>query len=103
GWVGEAAGRAVGAAGGRDVEVEVDRPDQIEEALAAGAQMVLLDNFTPEQAAAAVRRVAGRVPVEVSGGIRLENVRAYAEAGPDYIAVGALTHSPPARAIPPDT
>ena len=41
-------------------------------------------------------RIAGRVPVEVSGGIRLENVRAYAEAGPDYIAVGALTHSAPA-------
>ena len=58
--------------------------------------MILLDNFTPAQVAAAVQRIAGRVPVEVSGGIRLENVRAYAEAGPDYIAVGALTHSAPA-------
>jgi nicotinate-nucleotide pyrophosphorylase (carboxylating) len=58
--------------------------------------MILLDNFTPEQAAAAMKRIDGRVPVEVSGGIRLENVRAYAEAGPDYIAVGALTHSAPA-------
>ena len=53
-------------------------------------------NFTPDQVASAVKRIAGRVPVEVSGGIRLENVRAYAEAGPDYIAVGALTHSAPA-------
>jgi nicotinate-nucleotide pyrophosphorylase (carboxylating) len=43
-----------------------------------------------------VKRIAGRVPVEVSGGIRLENVRAFAEAGPDFIAVGALTHSAPA-------
>jgi nicotinate-nucleotide pyrophosphorylase len=96
GSVGEATRRAVAAAGGLHVEIEVDRPDQIEEALAAGAQMILLDNFTPEQAAAAVKRIAGRVPVEVSGGIRLENVRAYAEAGPDFIAVGALTHSAPA-------
>jgi nicotinate-nucleotide pyrophosphorylase (carboxylating) len=96
GSVGEATRRAVAAAGDLDVEIEVDRPDQIDEALAAGAQTILLDNFTPEQAAAAVKRIAGRVPVEVSGGIRLENVRAYAEAGPDYIAVGALTHSAPA-------
>jgi nicotinate-nucleotide pyrophosphorylase (carboxylating) len=96
GSVGEATRRAVAAAGDLDVEIEVDRPDQIDEALAAGAKMILLDNFTPEQAAAAVKRIAGRVPVEVSGGIRLENVRAYAEAGPDYIAVGALTHSAPA-------
>ena len=96
GSVAEAARRAVAAAAGLYVEVEVDRPEQIDEALAAGAQMILLDNFTPEQVAAGVARIAGRVPVEVSGGIRLENVRAYAEAGPDYIAVGALTHSAPA-------
>jgi len=96
GSVGEATRRAVAAAGELEVEIEVDRPEQVDEALAAGAQMILLDNFTPEQAAAAVKRIAGRVPVEVSGGIRLENVRAYAEAGPDYIAVGALTHSAPA-------
>jgi nicotinate-nucleotide pyrophosphorylase (carboxylating) len=96
GSVAEATRRAVAAAGDLYVEIEVDRPEQIDEALAAGAQMILLDNFTPEQVAAAVKRIAGRVPVEVSGGIRLENVRAYAEAGPDYIAVGALTHSAPA-------
>ena len=96
GSVGEATRRAVAAAGDLQVEIEVDRPEQIDEALAAGAQMILLDNFTPDQVAQAVKRIAGRVPVEVSGGIRLENVRGYAEAGPDYIAVGALTHSAPA-------
>ena len=96
GSVGEATRRAVAAAQGLFVEIEVDRPDQIDEALAAGAEMLLLDNFTPEQVAAAVTRLAARVPIEVSGGIRLDNVRAYADAGPDYIAVGALTHSAPA-------
>jgi nicotinate-nucleotide pyrophosphorylase (carboxylating) len=78
------------------VEVEVERIDQIEDALAAGAQMLLLDNFTPAQVREAVARIASRVPVEVSGGVTLETVRAYAEAGADYIAVGALTHSAPA-------
>ena len=58
--------------------------------------MVLLDNFTPEEVREARGAVGGRVPVEVSGGVRLDNVRAYAEAGPDYIAIGALTHSAPA-------
>jgi nicotinate-nucleotide pyrophosphorylase (carboxylating) len=81
------------------VEVEVDDPEQIDEALEAGADMILLDNFAPDQVRAAVARLAGRVPVEVSGGIRLENVREYAEAGPDYIAVGALTHSAPAADV----
>ena len=99
GSVGEATRRAVAGAGGLLVEVEVDRPDQIDEALAGGAQMILLDNFTPEDVRAAVARIAGRVPVEVSGGIKLENVRAYAEAGPNYIAIGALTHSAPAMDI----
>jgi nicotinate-nucleotide pyrophosphorylase (carboxylating) len=97
GSVGEATRRAVAGAGGLLVEVEVDRADQVEEALAAGAQMILLDNFTPEQARDAIAAIAGRVPVEVSGGVLLENVRAYVEAGADYIAIGALTHS--ARAV----
>jgi nicotinate-nucleotide pyrophosphorylase (carboxylating) len=96
GSVGEATRRAVAAAGSLQVEIEVDALDQIDEALAEGAQMILLDNFTPEDVAKAVARIAGRVPVEVSGGVRLDNVRAYAEAGPDFIAVGALTHSAPA-------
>jgi len=93
GSVGEATRRARAAAEGRPVEVEVEREDQIEEALAAGATMLLLDNFTPEAVRQAVGRVAGRVPVEVSGGVTLETVRAFAEAGCDLIAVGALTHS----------
>ncbi len=93
GSVGEATRRAVAGAGGLQVEIEVERLDQVEEALLAGAQMLLLDNFTPEQAREAVALIAGRVPVEVSGGVRLESVRAYADAGADFIAVGALTHS----------
>ncbi len=93
GGVGEATRRARAAAGSVLVEVEVERTDQIEEALRAGAQMLLLDNFTPEGVGEAVRLIGGRVPVEVSGGVTLETVRAYAEAGADFIAVGALTHS----------
>jgi nicotinate-nucleotide pyrophosphorylase (carboxylating) len=94
--VGEAARRGVAGAGGLEVEVEVERLEQIDDVLAAGAGMILLDNFDPERVRRAVERIAGRVPVEVSGGVRLENVRTYAEAGPDFIAVGALTHSAPA-------
>lgn len=89
--------RAVVAAAGLDVEleveVEVEAIEQIEDAIGAGARMLLLDNFSPSAVRDAVEQVAARVPVEVSGGVRLENVRDYAEAGPDYIAVGALTHS----------
>ena len=88
--------RALAGASGLEVEIEVDDPEQIEDALEAGAGMLLLDNFTPEQVRDAVERIAGRVPVEVSGGVRLDNVRAFAEAGPEFIAVGALTHSAPA-------
>lgn len=99
GSVGEAARRAVGGAGGLEVEVEVERLDQIEEALFAGARLLLLDNFTPEHVREAVVLAAGRARLEASGGIRLDNVRAYAEAGVDYIAIGALTHSAPAADI----
>jgi nicotinate-nucleotide pyrophosphorylase (carboxylating) len=93
GSVRQATLRAVAGARGLQVEVEVESVDQIEEALEAGAHMILLDNFAPEEVREALAAVAGRVPVEVSGGVRLDNVRAYAEAGPDYIAIGALTHS----------
>jgi nicotinate-nucleotide pyrophosphorylase (carboxylating) len=98
GSVGEAARRAVAAAqkSRLSVEVEIERLDQLDEVLASGAQMILLDNFTPDQVREAVRRTGGRVPLEVSGGVKLDTVRAYAEAGPDYIAIGALTHSAPA-------
>jgi len=99
GSVRQATLRAVAGAAGREVEVEVERIDQVEDAIRAGAQIVLLDNFTPDDVKDAVEAVRGRVPVEVSGGVRLDNVRSYAEAGPDYIAVGALTHSAPAADI----
>lgn len=99
GSVRQATLRALAGAGDLDVEVEVETLEQLEEAIAAGAHMVLVDNFTPEDVMAAVQQVRGRVPIEVSGGVRLENVRAYAAAGPDYIAIGALTHSAPAMDI----
>ncbi|MBB6379878.1 nicotinate-nucleotide pyrophosphorylase (carboxylating) [Pseudonocardia eucalypti] len=77
-------------------EVEVDSLAQLDEALAAGAELVLLDNFTPEQAAAAVRRRAvlgARTRFEVSGRMTPDVARAYAEAGVEYLSAGALTHS----------
>jgi nicotinate-nucleotide pyrophosphorylase (carboxylating) len=86
-----------GAPHGLRVEVEVTRLDQIEEALAARAEVILFDNFTPEMVKEGVALVAGRAVIEVSGGITLENIRAFAEAGPDRISAGALTHS--ARAV----
>jgi nicotinate-nucleotide pyrophosphorylase (carboxylating) len=96
GGAGIATRLAVAAAPGLEVEVEVERLDQIEEVLAAGAHMILLDNFSPEGVAAAVQAIGGRVTIEVSGGVTLANVLAYAQAGPDFIAIGALTHSAPA-------
>jgi nicotinate-nucleotide pyrophosphorylase (carboxylating) len=81
------------------IEVEVHHLDSLEEAITAGADLVLLDNFTPEETRQAVALVKGRVPVESSGSMTLENVRDFAEAGVDYISVGALTHSVLARDI----
>ena len=80
---------------GRLVEVECDNIEQVREALSAGAGMVLLDNMTPDEVAAAVQEVGGRIPVEVSGRITLETAPAYAKAGADFISVGAITHSAP--------
>jgi nicotinate-nucleotide pyrophosphorylase (carboxylating) len=80
---------------GQLVEVECDEWEQLVEALDARADMVLLDNMTPAQVKKAVAHVAGRCPVEVSGGVTLESVAAYAEAGATFISVGALTHSAP--------
>jgi nicotinate-nucleotide pyrophosphorylase (carboxylating) len=81
------------------IEVEVRSLDELNEALDAGAEAILLDNMTPDQVRACVERVAKhsrRVPLEASGGMNLETVRAYAETGVDYISIGALTHSPKA-------
>jgi len=80
---------------GQPVEVECDHLSQVDEAVAAGAELILVDNMTPEQVALAVTRIGGRVPVEVSGGVGLADVAAYAAAGADLISVGALTHSAP--------
>jgi nicotinate-nucleotide pyrophosphorylase (carboxylating) len=98
GGVGEAVRRAV-TAGIERIIVEVDRIDQIEPALAAGATHLLLDNMAPATLRAAVRLVGGRVPTEASGGVRLETIRAIAETGVTYISVGRLTQSAPAADI----
>lgn len=84
------------------VEVEVDSMDQLDEVLAAGADLVLLDNFTPADMAAAVQRTAGRARLEASGGLSLANAAEVAATGVDYIAVGALTHSAPVLDIGAD-
>ena len=84
---------------GKAIEIEVDSLDQLNEAVKAGAQLVLLDNMTPEQCKAAVSQVSGKCKLEASGGITLENAKAYADTGVDFIAIGALTHSAPALDI----
>jgi nicotinate-nucleotide pyrophosphorylase (carboxylating) len=84
---------------GQVVEVECDTPEQVREAVDAGAEMVLLDNMTPDQVAACVKLVEGRCPVEVSGRVTLDSVPEYAATGADFISVGALTHSAPALDI----
>ena len=66
---------------------------ELQEAIEGVADMILLDNFTAEQTREAVEIVAGRIPLESSGGITLSNIRGFAEAGVDFISVGALTHS----------
>ena len=75
------------------VELEVRTREEIDEALSLGVQHLLLDNMTPDEARSEIRHIAGRARVELSGGIHLDTVRAYAEAGPDFISVGAITHS----------
>lgn len=96
GSVEAAVAAAVAADTGLQVQVEVDRLDQIEPALAAGAQRLLLDNMPPAMLREAVALVAGRVPLEASGGVNLDTVRAIAETGVDYISVGRITQSAPA-------
>jgi nicotinate-nucleotide pyrophosphorylase (carboxylating) len=84
---------------GVPLEVECDTLDQVAEALAAGADLILLDNFDVPGLAAAVRLADGRALLEASGGLVLESARSVAETGVDYLAVGALTHSAPALDI----
>ncbi len=75
------------------IGIEVEHVSQIKDAVAAGVNFVLLDNMTPEQVHEAVQLWKGKVTLEVSGGIRLDNIEAYAKAKPDRISIGALTHS----------
>jgi nicotinate-nucleotide pyrophosphorylase (carboxylating) len=93
GGVAEAVRRAEAANTGLQVQVEVDRIDQIEPALAAGADRLLLDNMPPPALREAVELVAGRVPLEASGGVTLESIRTIAETGVDFISVGRITQS----------
>jgi nicotinate-nucleotide pyrophosphorylase (carboxylating) len=87
--------------GSQPIEVEVRTLEELEQALASGAEGILLDNMSPEDVRRAVERCSHpnaqqpehRIPVECSGGIRLENIRAYAETGVDFISIGLLTHS----------
>jgi nicotinate-nucleotide pyrophosphorylase (carboxylating) len=78
---------------GRPIEVEAETLAEVEEALEAGVDRILLDNMSPARVVQAVELVAGRARLEASGGITLETVRAYAETGVDFVSVGALTHS----------
>jgi len=96
GGVAEAVNRArTNAPHGLRIEVEVTTLEELDQALEAGADVVLLDNMTPEAVAEAASRSGGRALLEVSGGINLDTVRSYAVRGVDLISVGALTHSAP--------
>lgn len=96
GGAAEAVRKAKAASTGLEVQVEVDRVDQIEPALAAGADRLLLDNMDPAMLREAVKLVANRVPLEASGGVTLETIRFLAETGVDFISVGRITQSAPA-------
>ena len=96
GGIAEAVRAAKLAATGLPIQVEVDRVAQIEPALAAGANRLLLDNMPPPVLREAVALVAGRVPTEASGGVNLDTVRAIAETGVTYVSVGRITQSAPA-------
>ena len=80
---------------GRMIEVECDSVDQVDEARTAGATRILLDNMTPARVREAVLLVEGMAEIEISGGVTLETISAYADSGADFVSVGALTHSVP--------
>ncbi|MGA9586242.1 MAG: nicotinate-nucleotide diphosphorylase (carboxylating), partial [Terracidiphilus sp.] len=87
---------------GNRVQVEVRTQKELEDALECGAEAILLDNMSPAQVKTAVERIHMEerwIPIEASGGIVLDNIRAYAESGADFISVGALTHSAKAADI----
>src|SRR5271155_4318409 len=100
GGIGPTLDRAVrNRRGSQPIEVEVRSMSELEDALGHSAEAILLDNMSPEEVRRAVERcgqLERKIPIECSGGIRLENVRAYAETGVDFISVGLITHSPQA-------
>ncbi len=96
GDIGGAVERAVSCWPGLVIEVEADTMDQAVAAADAGADLVLLDNMAPALVAATVERLESTVEIEISGGVTIDNVSAYADTGADFIAVGAITHSAPA-------
>jgi nicotinate-nucleotide pyrophosphorylase (carboxylating) len=93
GGITEVLARAKAASVGRPIEVEVESLGELDEALAAGAERVLLDNFGPFQLREAVQRCRGRAIVEVSGGVTIERLAEIAATGAEFVSVGALTHS----------
>jgi nicotinate-nucleotide pyrophosphorylase (carboxylating) len=99
GGVAEAIGRVRRAGVRLPIEVEAETLDEVDEALAAGAETILLDNMTPTDIREAVARSGGRAKIEISGGVTLERLPDLASTGADYVSVGALTHSAPAADI----
>jgi nicotinate-nucleotide pyrophosphorylase (carboxylating) len=81
---------------GLPIEIEVRTREELREALDMGVEHLLLDNLTPAEAAEWIGEIGGRAKVELSGGITLETVRDYAQAGADFVSVGEITHSAPA-------
>jgi nicotinate-nucleotide pyrophosphorylase (carboxylating) len=96
GDIAKAVHRARELAPGVKIEVECDTLEQVDRAVAAGADVVMLDNMTVDQMREAVKHVRNRATTEASGGVNLSTVRAIAETGVDWISVGGLTHSAPA-------
>ena len=96
GGVAEAVSRMRAAGHGMPLEIEAQSLQQVDEALAAGADIILLDNLSTPEIIDAVRRIAGRARIEISGGVTLDRIPELAATGADYVSVGALTHSAPA-------
>jgi nicotinate-nucleotide pyrophosphorylase (carboxylating) len=95
GGVAVAMTRMRGARDDMPIEIEAQSMDQVDEAIAAKANIIMLDNMTTDELREAVRRIAGRAKVEISGGVTLDRIPELASTGADYVSVGALTHSAP--------
>ena len=96
GGVPAAIGHARANRPGMPIEIEAERLEQVDEALAGGANVILVDNMSTANIAEAVRRATGRATIEISGGVTLERIPELAATGADFVSVGALTHSAPA-------